>query len=72
MGSIAQSNRQINAGVPHEILKIVDERADALSLTRGKYAALVFAWWEAQGCPPVTHADEAVQILKRGKSGAKK
>lgn len=71
VGSISACKRQVNAVVPLDLVNIIDERADALTMTRGKFAALIFAWWEAQGCPAVTTADEAVLILKRGRSGKK-
>jgi hypothetical protein len=72
VGKISAANDQVNAVVPRPIVEIIDERAKSLSISRSRFAALVFEWWEAQGCPPVTPADEALQILRRGKSGSKR
>lgn len=71
VGKLGKGTAQVNAVVETALQTIIDERAATLSMTRSKFAGLVFAWWEAQGCPAVSPADEAVQILKRGKSGKK-
>jgi len=71
VGKLGQGTAQVNAVVSTALQSIIDDRADALSMTRSKFAGLIFAWWEAQGCPAVSPADEAVLILKRGK-GSKK
>lgn len=69
MGQIAASNRQVNPVIPSEILDEIDQRAAALSLTRSKFAALVYIWWKESGFPPVTKADEAMQTFKKTVKG---
>jgi hypothetical protein len=53
----------MSAAVRNEIVAEVTNRAAALSLTRSRYAALVFEWWEAQGFPAVSPADQAMQDI---------
>lgn len=54
----------VNVQVPNSIIAEFDRRADALSIRRGSYAVLVFEWWEAQGFPAVTKADQAMQDIR--------
>jgi hypothetical protein len=53
----------LGAQVRNEIVAEVTNRAAALSLTKSRYAAMVFEWWEAQGFPAVSPADQAMQDL---------
>lgn len=71
MGNVGKNSAHISAIIPKPVAALLDERAKTLSLSRSRYASLVLDWWESQGCPAVTPADEAVQILKRGKVGRK-
>lgn len=71
MGKIAKGNAVASGVTSQSLLGVIDDRAKSLSMTRSRYVGLIFAWWEAQGCPAVSPADEAVLILKRGKSGKK-
>lgn len=50
--------------MPDAWIAILDARADALGITRSKYAAAIIGLWVEGGCPPVTPADAALQALK--------
>jgi len=50
--------------VRNEIIAEIEQRAAALSIAKGRFAALVFEWWAAQNYPAVTKADQAMQDLK--------
>jgi hypothetical protein len=71
VGKLAQGNAVASGVTTQALLNVINERSKSLSMTRSKYVGLIFAWWEAQGCPPVSPADEAVLILKRGKNAKK-
>jgi hypothetical protein len=53
----------LGAQVRNEIISMVESRAAALSIAKGRYAALVFEWWAAQNFPAVTKADQAMQDI---------
>jgi len=69
---LGKNRAAIGVNAPANLVAIIDERADSLGLTRSRFAAMILEWWEARGCPPVSPADEAVQLLKRGKGGPKR
>jgi hypothetical protein len=52
------------AQVRNEIVAEVVARAEALSIPKGRYAAMVLEWWEAKGFPAISPADQAMQDLK--------
>jgi hypothetical protein len=54
----------VSAQVPNDIIAELDRRADSLSIKRGTFTVLVFEWWKAQGYPPVTRADQAMQDIR--------
>jgi streptomycin 6-kinase len=72
VGNVGKSSAHVSAIVPKQLGAILTERAVALSLSRSRFTALVLEWWEAQGCPAVTPADDAMMILRRGKNGGKR
>jgi hypothetical protein len=65
VGKISDLNDQLNAVIPKAITGVITERANALSMTKGKFAAQIIQWWWQQGCPPVTKADNAVIQLSQ-------
>ena len=54
----------LSAQTRNEIIAEVERRADSLSIAKGRYAALIFEWWETQGFPAVTKADQAMQDIR--------
>lgn len=48
-----------------EIVAEIERRAESLDKKKGTYAALILEKWFADGCPPVTKADELVQLTRR-------
>ena len=56
--------KTIGVHTRNEIGVVISQRASDLSITKSRYGALVFEWWFAQGCPPVTAADGAMENLR--------
>jgi hypothetical protein len=44
---------------------IIAQRAELLSMTKSKFAALVIENWVSLGCPPVSEGDRLMQIAKQ-------
>lgn len=44
---------------------IIAQRAELLSMTKSKFAALVIDYWVSAGCPPVSEGDRLMQIAKQ-------
>jgi hypothetical protein len=64
VGKISKSKAQLHPVVDLSIATEVKNRAKALGLTPGKFAALVFEEWQAREYPPVSEADRLMQIAK--------
>jgi len=43
---------------------IIAARAELLSMSKSKFAALIIDRWVSEGCPPVSHADDALLKLR--------
>jgi len=71
VGKIAESNAVISSTVPKKIVEEIDHRRKPLNLTRSKYAALMFARWEAQGFPAVSEPDRLMQIAAKAEGTPK-
>lgn len=65
MAGIGKNSTQVSVTLPKRFERIFDERRDGLRWKRAQYAAAVIEWWEAQGCPPVSAADQANMLAKR-------
>lgn len=65
MGKSAPGITTISAVVPDEYMAVVDARANALSLSRSRFAAMVFERWIREGAPPVSEPDRhmAPQVM---------
>ena len=64
MGNIAPTNKQVGVVLTKSLVEKIDERRVSLSMTRGKFIALVLENWESAGCPPVNKADRALLVLE--------
>lgn len=64
MGRRTKNSDSITAHIPDAWISIIDARAEALGITRSKFAAAIIGLWIEGGCPPVTPADAALQTLK--------
>lgn len=62
----------LGAQVRNEIIVEVTARAESLSIAKGRFAALIFEKWFADGCPPVTPADAAMEMLRNHAQAAEK
>jgi hypothetical protein len=49
----------------NEIIEEIERRAAALDKKKGTYAGLILEKWFADGCPPVTKADELIQLTRQ-------
>lgn len=65
MGKIGKGKATICAVVDQKLLDAIEERRDALTLSRSAYAGLILQKWEKDGYPPVSSADFAVRELSK-------
>lgn len=63
MGKVGKGKTLLSVSAPAELIAEIDRRAAALRLSRASYTLAVMEKWQAEGCPPVTKADEAMQHL---------
>lgn len=71
VGSVGKGKHFIGLSVPLKPVQNIDSRAKALGWTRARYTLAIVEKWYAEGCPPVSEADNALQVLA-GKSASKK
>ena len=64
MGRRTKNADTVGVHIPDAWISIIDTRAEALGITRSKFAAAIIGLWIDGGCPPVTPADAALQTLK--------
>ncbi len=64
VGRIGKDRANLTANVPVSLIREIDARAAAVNLNRSAYTALILKRWKEEGCPPVTEADRALQLLK--------
>lgn len=64
VGRIGKERANLTANVPVSLIQEIDARAEAVNLNRSAYTALILKKWKEEGCPPVTEADRALQLLK--------
>jgi len=46
-------------------IAVIEGRAELLSMTKSKFAALIIRHWINSGCPPVSEGDRLMQIAKQ-------
>lgn len=66
MGRKTKNADTLGVHMPDAWHVIIQERANALGMTKSKFAREVFALWIEAGCPPINAADAALQTLKSG------
>ena len=71
MGKNAKGRGTLSAVVNEDVIDLIDERRDRLTLSRSTYLTLIIQQWIDSGCPPVNHAEKAIQALE-GISQSKK
>ena len=71
MGKNAKGRGTLSAVVDEDIIDLIDERRERLSLSRSTYLTLIIQQWIDSDCPPVNHAERAIEALEGKKSKTK-
>lgn len=60
--SIGAGKTVVSGSVAQEIADEILRRADALNMSKSRYAAKILETWYEKGCPPVTEPDRLMRI----------
>lgn len=63
MGQVGKGKTLVSASIPDALVSLIDKRAKALRWSRARYALAIIEQWKANGCPPVSDADHALEVL---------
>ena len=61
MGELGRGKIQIGVVVDAPLAELIRLRAEASDKSRSRFGLLIFKYWVAMGCPPVSKADRLVQ-----------
>jgi len=64
MGKNAKGRGTLSAVVDEKIIDLIDERRERLTMSRSTYLTLIIQQWIRSGCPPVSHAEKAIEALE--------
>jgi hypothetical protein len=64
VGKIGKGRIYVGVSTPKSLADVFAQRAEALGWSRAQFALAVWEKWQAEGCPPVSPADDALLKLK--------
>ncbi len=71
MPGLGKNSVQINVTAPKRFADVIDGRRAGLRWTRSQFGLAIFEWWEAQGCPALSAADQAMILAAAIPKGSK-
>ena len=65
MGKNKKGRGTLSAVVNQPIISLIDRRRERITLSRSAYVTLIIQQWINSGCPPVSRAEEAIEVLEK-------
>jgi hypothetical protein len=65
MGKTGKGKILVSLSMPLAWCAQIDQRAEALHMTRATYLRLVVEYWRKAGSPPVSEPDRYMQVAKK-------